>query len=1688
MTCSLRLKLVLARIQHGATVSASQETIQVGMAEAMIQRLAQEDPEAEAARPDCQGDLTGRMTPPAQPTAFDANTPPDPKELANKLEKVPGRARRSSMVRRGALDEAARSAAKNHRKSIAGIQKSKLIDDDANKDRPMAARCDSILQAVANTRKRNRLSICKAVETLEAAGLGDEPDKEAVAQQLEMVQKCLLEARKKHRDTVAKVAMETVSPTSATTDEKPKFQMSASAKAFNPNQQSIEEKIRSAVKAAHQRAKQERGEVAAPPRGHDQWGNPYAAWGSGYDQTGYGYAQAYHPGYNQANAFNQCYDPSWNNQMGYAQGQHWQQPQQAWTQAGAGQNCWGVRLFRSNCCLWWGLLQLLWRKLLWLWPASGSDSASSIFRPGPLAQRSMGRGLDARHFDCTRCDTDMLQNAHVTRKLWLGGRAYAKVPVEYWRCDVLAHDFVQSLARRVEGIGRPAAILAMHLCGRLSLQAISAFRQIDLIRCCVLGPCCLPHSSEAPKELQDVYGSGMSDEDQFDAWAAHLEKLLRRIPGVSVTRSSSSKICLEATAEIVPCCCAFAFSPALACRPRATQMSRCPMNGTKSTEPRGYQSELVLFPVACLSATQCYCRCSFVPPQLFQLSETWLSPLPSLARMAKAVLDALKATGAADLSAAIEAVSASMFKIKDLSEGSPCADDELKGREILDSRGNPTVEVDLITEGGVTVTAAVPSGASTGVHEACELRDGDKGRYLGKGVLKAVESVNTVLNASLKGFDVSKQKELDDKMIELDGTLNKSKLGANAILDRASGVSMAAAKAAAQAKGVPLYQHFAELAGNSQKLTLPVPCFNVINGGSHAGNKLAFQEYFIIPVGASSFKDAMRIGSECYHTLKGIIKKKFGGDATLIGDEGGFAPPCDAKQGVELIMEAIEKAGYKDKCKIGMDVAASEFKQENWPCGPVGVSFCVASTVVPRQVNFASTTDEEGSHGLLEFTLPVELLVIADDPVLRTVICKEGTDCYDLGTWYAEAEKTPELKMTGSQLADFYADLCANYPLITIEDPFDQDDWAAWTGFTAKVGGPTQVVGDDLTVTNVTRVKKAIDDKACNALLLKVNQIGTVSESIDAVKLCKTNGWGVMCSHRSGETEDTTIADLASCSQVTSCYDSIRIKTGAPCRSDRNAKYNQLMRIEEELGDKCAYAGTGINMRSQWNSRQWNSWCFVGGRSQKEWEEAKRSNSNSAAKVMSSWNKIPGPGVLIEWKERPFTFPSNQQADTVIPVMSFVINTADNFYMGGVESTKDDYWSMMFEELYTDESLQIPWLSSLGNLVALKPDRDPGHNIRRGKPCSQAMIDYDTEHDWQWPNPKTVRWVMPMKGNDRWYMKSFKFPKANVTIDVFVIDTNKAHIESQCKSHCPGQMKAESWRQKDWLLPALEKSKADWILVLRELMGRRFCQSSPIPVTCQEDGGWACSAREFRGAEMMENMRDRGVSVYMAGHVHQLRHDRHPSGIEAIISGSGGGYQSAGGGTSYTLHESQDYGFATMHVEYHQISVEYFNDEGRRLWDPVVIPRIDVVQDILQKSCESVSSSLRGTFIEASLQTCQILVRPPFQESLLKKLREAAIAGRTMDMKELIGKAKDHGVDESFINSAALAGVKAFEAGGGMAFLHMKPEIMKADESTFSGFLSTWTTEERLPTAWTTLFYRQDTGACCAFAALRHGI
>jgi len=426
---------------------------------------------------------------------------------------------------------------------------------------------------------------------------------------------------------------------------------------------------------------------------------------------------------------------------------------------------------------------------------------------------------------------------------------------------------------------------------------------------------------------------------------------------------------------------------------------------------------------------------------------------------------------------------------------------KVHARELYDSRGNPTVEVELTMGDDSVHTAMVPSGASTGIHEACELRDGGK-RCMGKGCLKAVTNVKETIAPLVTGMDVIDLKAIDDAMLAADGTPNKTKLGANAIL----GVSLAAAKAGAAAKKIPLYKHFARLAGNeTEQFTLPMPCFNVINGGSHAGNKLAFQEYFIIPTGAKSFEEGMQIGTECYHNLKKIINKKFGGDATLIGDEGGFAPPCDARGGVTLIVEAIKAAGYDGKCSIGMDVAASEFKVE-------------------------------------------------------------GKDCYDLGLWYPEGEKDdPALKMTGAELSKFFVELAKEFPIVTIEDPFDQDDWEAWTTFTAAMAtSGCQVVGDDLTVTNVSRIKTAVEKSACNCLLLKVNQIGSVTESIAAVKLAKESGWGVMCSHRSGETEDTTIADLAVGLHTG------QIKTGAPCRSDRLAKYNQLLRIEERLG-----AGTG---------------------------------------------------------------------------------------------------------------------------------------------------------------------------------------------------------------------------------------------------------------------------------------------------------------------------------------------------------------------------------------------------------------------------------------------------------------------------------------------------------------------------------
>jgi len=428
-------------------------------------------------------------------------------------------------------------------------------------------------------------------------------------------------------------------------------------------------------------------------------------------------------------------------------------------------------------------------------------------------------------------------------------------------------------------------------------------------------------------------------------------------------------------------------------------------------------------------------------------------------------------------------------------------------RQIYDSRGNPTIEVDLTTEKGV-YRAAVPSGASTGIHEALELRDGDKAVHHGKGVLKAVDNVNSKIAPELikKGFNVTQQKEIDNFMLQLDGTKNKGTLGANAIL----GVSLAVCKAGAVHKGIPLYRHIADLAGIKQVI-LPVPAFNVINGGSHAGNKLAMQEFMLLPIGAPNFKEAMRYGSEIYHHLKKGIHTRYGLDATAVGDEGGFAPNIqDPKEALDLLKEAIEKAGYTGKVIIGMDVAASEFYK--------------------------------GSKKMydLDFKNPKE-----DDARL----------------------------ITGDQLADLYRSFIANYPVQSIEDGFDQDDWENWTKFQASVN--IQLVGDDLTVTNPERIKMAVDRKACNCLLLKVNQIGTVTESIEACLLARKSGWGTMVSHRSGETEDTFIADLV-VGLATG-----QIKTGAPCRTERTAKYNQILRIEEELGNEAKYAGANYRNPQQ---------------------------------------------------------------------------------------------------------------------------------------------------------------------------------------------------------------------------------------------------------------------------------------------------------------------------------------------------------------------------------------------------------------------------------------------------------------------------------------------------------------------------
>lgn len=418
-------------------------------------------------------------------------------------------------------------------------------------------------------------------------------------------------------------------------------------------------------------------------------------------------------------------------------------------------------------------------------------------------------------------------------------------------------------------------------------------------------------------------------------------------------------------------------------------------------------------------------------------------------------------------------------------------------REVLDSRGNPTVEVDLTTEDGL-FRAMVPSGASTGVHEALELRDGDKSRYLGKGVLKAVDNVNKEISKIVIGMDPTRQSDIDNAMIKADGTENKSKFGANAIL----AVSMAACRGGAAAKKVPLYKHIADLAG-VKEFVLPVPSFNVINGGAHAGNKLAMQEFMILPLGAPNFREALRMGAETYHSLKNVIKEKYGQDAVNVGDEGGFAPNIqDNKEGLELLKQAIANAGYTGKVFIGMDVAASEFFKD-------------------------------GKYDL-DFKNPKN-----DDSQVKT----------------------------GDEMIKLYESFVKEYGLVFIEDPFDQDDWTTYPKLTSAVGKTTQIVGDDLLVTNPKRIKMAIEKKACNSLLLKVNQIGSVTESIQACKDSQSAGWGVMVSHRSGETEDCFIADLVVGLKAG------QIKTGAPCRSERLAKYNQLMRIEEELGSKCTYAG-----------------------------------------------------------------------------------------------------------------------------------------------------------------------------------------------------------------------------------------------------------------------------------------------------------------------------------------------------------------------------------------------------------------------------------------------------------------------------------------------------------------------------------
>jgi enolase len=416
--------------------------------------------------------------------------------------------------------------------------------------------------------------------------------------------------------------------------------------------------------------------------------------------------------------------------------------------------------------------------------------------------------------------------------------------------------------------------------------------------------------------------------------------------------------------------------------------------------------------------------------------------------------------------------------------------EDISGREILDSRGNPTVEVEVALMDGSWGRAAVPSGASTGIHEALELRDGDKSRYLGKGVLQAVEHVNEDIADALIGWDATEQKAIDMTLLELDGTPNKSKLGANAIL----GTSLAVAKAAANSLGMPLYRYI----GGVYAHLLPVPMMNILNGGAHTGwQSTDAQEFMVMPLGAESFAEGLRWGAEIYHTLKGVLKSR--GYTTLVGDEGGYAPALKANsEAVEVILEAIEKAGYKagEQVCIALDPAASEFY-------------------------------EDGIYNLR----------------------KEGR------------------KLNSEEMVAFWKSWVDQYPIVSIEDGLAQDDWQGWELMVREMGDRIQIVGDDLLVTNPERVRKAIQQKSANALLVKLNQIGSLTETIEAVETCHRAGWRAVTSHRSGETEDATIADLAVALNMG------QIKTGAPARSDRVAKYNQLLRIEDELGDTAGYAG-----------------------------------------------------------------------------------------------------------------------------------------------------------------------------------------------------------------------------------------------------------------------------------------------------------------------------------------------------------------------------------------------------------------------------------------------------------------------------------------------------------------------------------